>query len=166
MGEKAFISIGSNQGDRLLNCKKAVEQLSVSVKVLSRSSFYETKAWGVTDQPDFVNLAVEIDTELEPKDLLAFLKSIEVSMGRSKAEDSERWGARIIDLDIIYFGSIVLDTEELTVPHPLMQERAFVLVPLSEIAPAFIHPVLKKETRELLEVLDYDNAECVPFGIK
>ncbi len=158
MPERVFISIGSNLGDSLLNCKMAARLLQERVRVKSSSSFYDTLPWGVTDQPKFVNLAIEIETELKPLELLTFLKSIESRMGRLESEEDPRWGPRVIDLDIIFYGDQILDCVELTIPHPLMSDRAFVLVPLSEIIPGFVHPVLKKSVAELLALLDVEEA--------
>ena len=113
-----------------------------------QSSMYETKPWGLTDQPDFVNMAVEAETDLAPIELLEMLKKIEKDMGR---RDTIRWGPRIIDLDILLYDDIILKTDSLTIPHPLMHEREFVLGPLSEIAGDLIHPVLKKSIGDLLK---------------
>ncbi len=148
MRTRAFISIGSNTGDKPLNCRKAVELLSgiPATAVVKKSSFYETQAWGYKDQPSFVNAVAEIATDLSPDELLEQLKSIESAMGRVK---TLLWGPRVIDLDIIFHDGLVMETGALTIPHPLAHERAFVLVPLSEIAPDFVHPVLKKTVSEL-----------------
>lgn len=149
---RAFISIGSNTGDKPLNCRKAFELLSgnPAIAVVKKSSFYETQAWGYKDQPSFVNAAAEIATSLTPDELLAHLKSVESAMGRT---ETFRWGPRVIDLDIIFYDGLVMDTAALTIPHPEAHERAFVLIPLAEIAPEFVHPVLKKTILELAACL-------------
>ncbi len=158
--EIAFISIGSNLGDRVANCRTAVEFLKVSARVLASSSLYETAPWGKADQPDFINQVVEIETELNPLELLARIETIETRMGRVKT--GERWGPSPIDLDIIFYGNKIMDCNTLTIPHPLMSERAFVLVPLAEISPGFVHPVLKKKVGELLTILDEHGEENRP----
>ncbi len=143
-----YIGIGSNLGNREVNCKKALEQIRQrGMTIRKESSRYETEPWGVHDQPHFLNMAVEIETELGPEELLRALKGIETAMGRSK---TFKWGPRIIDLDILLFGDLVLDGEELKIPHPFMHERDFVLKPLAEIAPGVKHPVLRKSIKELL----------------
>lgn len=149
MSERVFISIGSNVGDREENALKAVRLLGADAqkaRVVRVSSLYETEPWGLIDQERFINAVVEISTALEPRAVLARLKSIESLMGRRKAR---RWGERIIDLDVIFYGNLVYNGVKLTIPHPLAHERAFVLVPLMEIAPEFIHPVLRKTVAEL-----------------
>ena len=144
-----YIGIGSNLGDRYRNCLRAIELLRQNgLFVTKQSSMYETEPWGVTEQPEFVNMAVETETDLAPMRLLEMLKKIEKEMGR---QDSMRWGPRIIDLDILLYNDIILNTDSLTIPHPLMHEREFVLGPLSELAGDFIHPVLKKSIRALLK---------------
>ena len=144
----AYIGIGSNLGDRYDNCHRAIELLKKSGLIVSKqSSMYETEPWGVTGQPAFVNMAIEIETELAPQRLLALLKRIEKEMGR---QETARWGPRIIDLDILIYDEIVLQNDALTIPHPLMHEREFVLGPLSEIAKDLLHPVLKKKISDLL----------------
>jgi len=149
---RVFISIGSNLGDRAANCREAVRRLAgyEALRVVNASSLYETEPWGVVDQEPFINSAVEIETEIDPQALFDLLKEIEAGMGRTPGE---RWGPRVIDLDIIFYGGLVVDEERLKVPHPSMEERAFVLVPLNEIAPGFAHPVSGKKVSELLDAL-------------
>lgn len=147
----AYIGIGSNLGKREENCLHAIELLQRrEIIVKKRSALYETEPWGITKQPRFINMAVEIETRLEPKDLLGVLKEIEKVMGREK---SPKWGPRIIDLDILLFDDMVLKDDELEIPHPLMHERDFVLRPLCEIAPDRIHPLLKMRICDLMQRL-------------
>ncbi len=147
----AYIGIGSNLGKREENCLHAIELLQRrEIIVKKRSALYKTEPWGITKQPRFINMAVEIETRLEPKDLLGVLKEIEKVMGREK---SPKWGPRIIDLDILLFDDMVLKEDELEIPHPLMHERDFVLRPLCEIAPDRIHPLLKMRICDLMQRL-------------
>lgn len=149
MTRKVYIAIGSNLGNRAENCARAMELIGRirGAEVAGKSSLYETEPWGVTGQGRFINAAVEVRTSLEPEDLLRALKSIEAVMGR---KDAGRWGPRVIDLDIIFYGDMVVEKEGLTIPHPRLLERAFVLVPLNEIAPDLVHPVLKETVSELM----------------
>lgn len=142
-----YIGIGSNLGDREENCLKALELLAgKNVLIKRRSAFYETEPWGVKDQPRFINMAVEAETDLPPRELLILLKDVERRLGRV---EGARWGPRVIDLDILLYNGLVLKEPGLEIPHPLMHERDFVLAPLSEIAPDVIHPVLGKSIEEL-----------------
>lgn len=149
----AFIAIGSNLGDRVDNVKKAVLRAAdeENATLVFMSSFYETEPWGMKEQPAFINAVMGVETELAPAALLAHLKSVEAGLGRQKAE---RWGPRVIDLDIIFYGGLVMDEKGLTIPHPSAHERAFVMVPLAEIAPDLIHPVLGKSAAEIAGGLD------------
>jgi 2-amino-4-hydroxy-6-hydroxymethyldihydropteridine diphosphokinase len=130
----ANVALGSNIGDPQVNVTAAMRYVSELGKVVARSHLYETKPWGVTDQPDFCNAVMQIDTDLSAHALLAALKHIEVSMGRTV---TYRWGPRLIDLDLLTLGEQKIDDELLTLPHPRMNERSFVLVPLAEIAPEY-----------------------------
>jgi len=149
----AYIAIGSNLGDRIANVKKAVLRAADEVKatLVFMSSFYETEPWGIKEQPAFVNAVMGVETELPPAALLAHLKSVEAGMGR---QETERWGPRVIDLDIIFYGGLVMDEKGLKIPHPAAHERAFVMVPLAEIAPDFIHPVIGKSAADIAKSLD------------
>ncbi len=144
----AYIGIGSNLGNREENCQKAIALLiEKNIKITKRSSLYEIEAWGVKEQPRFINMAVEIETNLEPAELLKVIKEIENSMGR---REGIRWGPRVIDLDVLLYDDLILKTGELEIPHPAIKDREFVLKPLSEIAPDKIHPILKKSIKTLL----------------
>jgi 2-amino-4-hydroxy-6-hydroxymethyldihydropteridine diphosphokinase len=147
---RAYLSIGSNLGGRAENCIIAVARLAHKEKILKVSDIYETEPWGRTDQPEFMNVAVEIETRLDPHELLEACKRIEEMMGR---EPGERWGPRVIDLDVLLYEDRVIKDEDLILPHPRMHERRFVLQPLADIAPQVRHPVLKKTAAELLEDL-------------
>ena len=145
------IGIGSNLGNREENCVKATRfLLDNGIIVTSMSSMIETEPWGMTNQQKFINTAIEAQTDLGPRELLDILKKIESDMDR---QPSVKWGPRIIDLDILFYDDLVMKTDGLEIPHPYMNKRDFVLIPLAEIAPDKIHPVLKKSVKELLEVL-------------
>jgi len=137
---RVFIGMGSNLGERAFNLRKASELLAMvpSTKVIRSSSVYETSPVGLPDQPRFLNAVIELMTSLTARDLLKELKKIEKKLGRKR---TVRWGPRIIDLDLLLYGDDVIALEELTVPHPGLSERKFVLVPLAELDPAVVHPV-------------------------
>ena len=152
MNEHAvLLSLGSNLGDRLGMLRHAVETLRRNgVAVTDLSRVYETRPWGVTDQPLFLNICAKARTAFAPRELLALLKDIESGLGRRRGK---RWGPREIDIDIIFYDRIVYKDESLVIPHPHMHERGFVLAPLSEIAPGYIHPLFSKSVAELLSGL-------------
>ncbi len=146
-----YIGIGSNLGNRQENCLRAIELLQKKGIIVTKcSSLYETEPWGVKDQPLFINMAIEIETGLKPKVLLKILKDVEKEVGR---KESLKWGPRIIDLDILLIDNIVLNEDNLKIPHPLMHKREFVLRPLCEIAPDIKHPLLKLSIYELIQKL-------------
>jgi len=142
-----YLGIGSNLGDKQGNCLGALERLSTKgVTISKRSAFYETQPWGIVDQPDFVNMAVQAETWMTPEELLGALKEIEKEMGRKV---SSRWGPRLIDLDLLLYDGRIVQSRDLVIPHPLLHQRDFVLLPLAEIAPDAVHPVLKMTIAEI-----------------
>ena len=152
-----YLGIGSNLGNREDNCARAISLLDIDnsgIRVQERSELIETEPWGVEDQPKFINMAVRAETGLSPVELLSVIKNIEQEMGRASTCAQRRWGPRLIDIDILFYGDLVLDTPELRIPHPLMHERAFVLGPLSQIAPQVMHPVLNRTVSQLISELD------------
>ncbi len=149
--EIVFLALGTNLGDRLANLNAALAALPPVVTVLQRSAVYETPPWGVTDQPAFLNMAVKGGTSLAPVALLKALKQLERDLGRVP---SVRYGPRLIDIDILFYNDLILETPDLTIPHPRLPERAFVLVPLADVAAELIHPVLHESIRALLARVD------------
>ena len=148
---RAYVALGSNLGDREENLRNALKHLQENgVDVIKTSTFIETEPYGVTDQPGFVNAVCQVETELAPLDLLRLLLSIEQEMGRVRLR---RWGERNIDLDLLLYEDAVLESEELTLPHPDMQNRDFVLIPFAEIAGEVVHPVIGKTIKLLKEEL-------------
>ncbi len=145
-----YLLLGSNLGDRALLMRTAADRIGEQIgEVTQASALYETAPWGGIEQPAFLNQVLEVSTILAPEEVLRIILEIEHESGRVRYE---RWGARHLDIDVLYFGKTVTDTPRLTVPHPRLHERRFTLVPLTEIAPKFVHPVLEKTNAELLEV--------------
>lgn len=155
---RAFVGLGGNLGDPIAQIKAALAALdrSAQTRVLRHSGFYRTPPWGVTDQAEFVNAVAEIETTLTPRVLLHELLRIEIEAGRIRGE--QRWGPRLIDLDLLLYGATQIDEDSLRVPHPRMLERAFVLVPLSELEPSLNLP----DHGELSSLLaNLDTSTCI-----
>jgi len=153
-----FLGLGSNMGDRQYNLESALDALAQKIKVQVVSSIYDTKPVGNTRQPRFLNLVCEAATSMAPLDLLNFVKQIEINMGRQSGPLNS---PRPIDIDILFYGNQVIAEPALIIPHPRLTERTFVLMPLDEIAPDFIHPVEGKTIRQMLQALQVNPEDIV-----
>ena len=151
-----YLALGSNLGDRLANLKQAIDSLTPQMEVKAKSSVYETPPWGYEDQPKFLNQVVKAKTYLDPEPLLKHLKRLEVALGRQASFPN---GPRLIDMDILFYDELILNTSSLVIPHPRLHERGFVLLPLMELGPDLVHPLSKKSVREMA-------AQCDVAGIK
>jgi len=148
--KQVFLSIGSNLGNREENLKIALSRIREEIgSILISSSFYETEPWRFDTKNQFLNMAVTVETKIEPPALLEALIGIEKSMGRTR--DKEQYSSRVIDIDILFYEDLIIEAYDLKIPHPHIPERRFVLVPLVEIAPEFIHPILNKTVSYLLD---------------
>ena len=149
MKEQVYLLLGSNEGDRIHFLNSALNSIKEQITVgpVQVSAFYETAAWGLEDQPSFLNIAVGLHTSLSPEELLRATRSIEMSYGRQR---ELVWGQRTLDVDILFYGTHIIASSELHIPHPRLQDRRFALAPLAEIAGSFVHPVLDKSVEELL----------------
>jgi len=156
--EVVYLGLGSNLGDKVNNCLRALEDLSSSGQnyIQAISSLYKTKPIGYREQDWFINCVAEVITHLSPRSLLQLLHGIEERMGRRK---TFQWGPRVIDLDILLYGAEVIEERGLVIPHPRLHKRGFVLIPLAELAPDLIHPILKKTVKELLEGVEERGVE-------
>jgi 2-amino-4-hydroxy-6-hydroxymethyldihydropteridine diphosphokinase len=145
-----YLGFGSNIDDRLMYLGKALNEISKlrDTKIIKCSSVYQTEPWGIKEQNAFLNFVLFIETEIYPSELLKELKDIEIRCGRIKRN---KWYEREIDIDILFYGNVIFDSEQLVIPHPEMQNRKFVLVPLNEINSGFIHPVFNVSVESLLE---------------
>ena len=156
-----ILHTGSNIGNRIANLQLANALIKNQMgQIVRYSKYYQTAAWGVTEQPDFINQALKVETLLSPFEILENIQDIESKMGRVRLQ---KWGERLIDIDLIFYKNKVIDEENLQVPHPFLQERNFVLVPLQEIAADWEHPIFKKPVSELLKD-SKDELEVFPFG--
>jgi 2-amino-4-hydroxy-6-hydroxymethyldihydropteridine diphosphokinase len=146
---RAFLGLGSNLGDRAEYIAKAIEEIGSlkDTKITKEASLYETEPWGFKEQPDFINSAVEIETSLSAEELFTGVKSIEQKL---KRQSVGKWQEREIDIDILFYGSEIIHTEKINIPHKEIENRKFVLVPMKELAPDFVHPVFNKSIEELL----------------
>jgi 2-amino-4-hydroxy-6-hydroxymethyldihydropteridine diphosphokinase len=155
--ERVFLGLGTNLGDREANLKRAVDSIIDNIgPVVHLSSVYETEPWGFRSEDLFLNMVAEVETKLKPSGLLGRILMIEANMGRLRS--GKEYSSRIIDLDILLYGEVIMETKSLVIPHPKLHERRFVLVPLCEIAPDLMHPVLKKKIKTLLQ-------ECKDNGV-
>jgi 2-amino-4-hydroxy-6-hydroxymethyldihydropteridine diphosphokinase len=145
-----FLSLGSNLGNREDNLNQAIQLIKQNISTnLSISNIYETEPWGNLNQAGFLNLILKIEnSSLLPHEVLEKIQKIEIELGRVRVE---KWGERCIDIDIIFFNDLILDDTQLVIPHPFVQERKFVLVPLADVAPDWVHPVLQKTTLQMLQ---------------
>ncbi|TXK48708.1 2-amino-4-hydroxy-6-hydroxymethyldihydropteridine diphosphokinase [Pontibacter qinzhouensis] len=145
---KLYLLLGGNLGNRAIYLEQARERLAKRIgEITSSSSLYETAAWGKTDQPAFLNQVLVLQTMLQPEQVLQVIHAIERELGRERIE---HWGARVIDIDILFYEDLVLQTQRLTIPHPQLHMRRFTLLPLAEIAPDLVHPVLDQTSQSLL----------------
>jgi 2-amino-4-hydroxy-6-hydroxymethyldihydropteridine diphosphokinase len=148
-----YLSLGTNIGQRRQNLEQAVAGLEEVLVITAVSPIYQTPPWGMTAQPDFFNLCLAGTTSLSPHDLLHFNQQLEKRLGREK---TVRWGPRLIDIDILFYDDLILVDEELTIPHPQLGQRAFVLVPLADIAPDLVHPQTGQTVREMVTAVAAD----------
>lgn len=146
-----YIALGSNLGNRQENLKEAIASLSPQLEVKAKSHVYETPPWGYEDQPKFFNQVLKAQTYLEPEQLLKHLKRLEIALGRKTSFQN---GPRLIDMDLLLYDDRVINTPLLTIPHPRMHERGFVLLPMMDIAPDLVHPVTKKSVSEMVTSCD------------
>jgi len=141
-----YLSLGSNVDNRSANLKAAISSLAPQMDVKKKSHVYETPPWGYTEQEKFLNQVVMAKTYLDPEPLMKHIKRLEVALGRKA---TFRYGPRLIDIDILFYDDLVLETPSLTIPHPHLHERGFVLVPMMDIAPDHVHPIIGKSVREM-----------------
>lgn len=156
MTHTVYLALGSNLGDRKANLRAARQSLPPLVKVTAASPIYRTPPWGYEQQPEFFNQVLAGQTEASPTTLLAYLKQIEAKVGR---KPTFRYGPRLVDLDIIFYDDLVLNEPGLTIPHPRVAERAFVLVPLADLAPDMRHPITGLQVQEMLEAVSTDGIQ-------
>jgi len=151
-----YLALGSNLGNRLSNLKQAVAAFSPQMEVKARSHVYETPPWGYEDQPRFLNQVIKVKTYLEPEPLFKHIKRLEVALGRKISFQN---GPRLIDIDLLFYDDLILNTTSLVIPHPRLHERGFVLLPLMDIDPDLVHPVNKKSVREMAALSNIEGIE-------
>ena len=157
----AYILIGGNLGDRINNLAEARMNIEKDLgEIIKTSSIYETASWGITDQPDFLNQVLLVETTFSAEETMQIILSIENKMGRVRTEKN---ASRIIDIDILFFNDEIINQKDLTIPHPEIQNRKFALIPLNEIAPHFLHPVFKQSIQNLLST-SKDKLEVRPLN--
>ena len=149
--ERIYLSLGTNLGNREQNLEAVLQELPPEVTILESSPVYQTEPWGYLDQPDFLNQVLAVETTLSPDELLDYVKGIEKKIGR---KPSVRFGPRIVDIDILFYGDRIISEENLVIPHPRIKDRAFVLIPLAELDPDLIHPGTNSSISDLLEDVD------------
>jgi len=142
-----YLSLGTNLGDRPVNLQQALSALTRQISITAVSNVYETEPWGVADQPAFFNMCITGTTLLEPHKLLDFCKAIEAEIGRTA---TFKWGPRLIDIDILFYDNMIMKDDTLSIPHPFVDERAFVLAPLADIAPDYEHPQTHESVVQML----------------
>ena len=151
MAHLIYLALGTNLGDRLGNLRAAIHALGPRIRVLNESPVYETEPWGFADQPAFLNMVARAETGLSPEELLAYVKDLEVLLGRTP---NFRNGPRVLDLDILFYDALCLNIPGLVIPHPRLHERSFVLAPLADLAPDLLHPILGLSVAQMLKDLD------------
>jgi 2-amino-4-hydroxy-6-hydroxymethyldihydropteridine diphosphokinase len=162
--KKVFLCLGSNIGERTENLKEAKKMIAELIgRILTESGLYETEPWGFESENDFLNMVLCVETGLSPSGLMGRILMIESKLGRIRCET--RYSSRSMDIDILLYGEEVYADEAINIPHPRLHERRFVLVPLSDIAPGFIHPVIKKSIKTLLEICS-DQSRVLPYSAK
>ena len=162
MSHTVYLALGTNISDRAANFAEALQILRSFLVIVDLSPVYETPPWGFEDQPPFLNMVVRVETDLSPDELMTRLKRIEHQMGRTP---TVRFGPRLIDLDLLFYDDLVVEQDRLEIPHPRLRGRAFVLVPLSDIAPDLVHPVFKIPVVDLLAEVNTDGITEYPFEL-
>ena len=159
MDHTVYLSLGTNLGNRPVNLKQALASLPPQMTIKAKSKVYETPPWGYTNQDNFLNQAVKVTTYLEPEALLKHIKRLEVALGRKA---TFQYGPRLIDIDILFYDDEILEMDSLTIPHPDLHKRGFILMPMMDIASDHMHPVMKRKIRELIGFCDLGG--IVEFG--
>lgn len=155
-----YLGIGSNLGDRFENIKSAIKKIAQLGEISQTSSLWETMPWGCAQQQPFLNCVISLETILSPFELLKRTSQIELKLGRKR---EQKFGPRTIDIDILLYGDLIINKPNLVIPHPYLHQRKFVLLPLSEIAPNLLHPILERRIKELLEDSNGSVEDCKPF---